>query len=57
MSRFNRGVGDDVADGTGTLLREWAPFLLAGLLLLILLEWWVAYGRPLPGRRRIEVRT
>jgi Ca-activated chloride channel homolog len=45
----------DAAAGTGTLLREWAPFLLAGLLLLVLTEWWVAYGRPRPWRRRLEL--
>jgi hypothetical protein len=42
-------------DGTPTeetaLLREWAPLILAALLLIVLLEWWVAYGRPWPRRR------
>lgn len=45
-------------DGTGasaesTLLREWAPAILAALLTVVLLEWWVAYGRPLPRRRNV----
>jgi hypothetical protein len=35
----------------GTLLREWAPVILALLLAIVLLEWWVAYGRPVPRRR------
>ena len=38
----------------GTLLREWAPWILALLLLVVLIEWWVAYGRPRP-RRAVEV--
>ncbi len=29
-----------------SLLREWAPWILGVLLLIILLEWWVAFGRP-----------
>lgn len=35
-----------------TLVREWAPTILGVLLALVLLEWWVAFGRPLPWRRR-----
>ncbi len=39
--------------GTGevaeaTLLREWAPWVLGLVLALVLLEWWVAFGRPRP---------
>ena len=34
-----------------TLIREWAPLILALLLALVLLEWWVAFGRPRPWRR------
>ncbi len=34
----------------GTLLREWAPLILAALLIVVLVEWWVAYGRPRPRR-------
>ena len=34
-----------------TLVREWAPALIALLLALVLLEWWVAFGRPRPRRR------
>ncbi len=44
-------------DGEGevaetTLLREWAPFVLALILGLVLLEWWVAFGRPRPRWRK-----
>jgi hypothetical protein len=45
--------GEDGAAEESTLLREWAPAILATLLALVLLEWWVAYGRPLPGRGRV----
>jgi hypothetical protein len=38
----------------GTLLREWAPLILTLLLLIILLEWWVAFGRPWPRLRRTD---
>ncbi|MBA2336638.1 MAG: BatA domain-containing protein [Acidimicrobiia bacterium] len=34
-----------------TIIREWAPLLLALLLALVLVEWWVAFGRPRPRRR------
>ena len=34
-----------------TLVREWAPALIALLLTLVLIEWWVAFGRPLPRRQ------
>jgi Ca-activated chloride channel homolog len=34
-----------------TLIREWAPLISALLLALVLLEWWVAFGRPRPWRR------
>ncbi len=34
----------------GTLVREWAPWILPALLVLVLSEWWVAYGRPRPRR-------
>jgi hypothetical protein len=34
-----------------TLVREWAPALIALLIALVLLEWWVAFGRPRPWRR------
>jgi hypothetical protein len=46
-------TADDTADAQdATLLREWAPWILALLLLVVLVEWWVAYGRPSPWRRR-----
>jgi hypothetical protein len=38
-----------------SLVREWAPAIIAALLALVLLEWWVAFGRPRP-RRRADVR-
>ncbi len=34
-----------------TLIREWAPLIVALLLALVLLEWWVALGRPRLWRR------
>jgi len=39
-------LDEDLAPEQGTLLREWAPWILAALLLVILLEWWVAFGMP-----------
>lgn len=44
-------VSDDVDPEESGLLREWAPAILAAVLLIVLLEWWVAYGRPRPWRR------
>jgi hypothetical protein len=41
----------------GTLLREWAPLVLSLLLLIILLEWWVAFGRPWPRLRRADTEA
>ncbi len=38
----------------GTLLREWAPLILGLLLLIVILEWWVAFGRPRPRLRRTD---
>ncbi|MFQ5554666.1 MAG: hypothetical protein ACE5GC_04750, partial [Acidimicrobiia bacterium] len=43
-------------EGAATLdeaavLRDWAPLVLALLLVVVLTEWWVAFGRPLPVRR------
>jgi hypothetical protein len=32
----------------------WAPLILTLLLLIILLEWWVAFGRPWPRLRRTD---
>ncbi|MDH3540237.1 MAG: VWA domain-containing protein [Acidimicrobiia bacterium] len=46
---------DSEATAEGTLLREWAPYILAALLGIILLEWWVAFGRPLPSASRARV--
>jgi len=40
-----------VALGDATLIREWAPLMLGLLLVLVLVEWWVAFGRPRPWRR------
>ena len=39
---------EDEQAAQGTLLREWAPWILVALLAVILLEWWVAFGRPRP---------
>lgn len=36
--------------GEGTLLREWAPFLVAGAVALLFLEWWMAHRRRSRGR-------
>lgn len=36
--------------GEGTLLREWAPYLVAGAIALLFLEWWMAHRRR--GRSR-----
>lgn len=41
--------------GEVSLLREWAPLITALLLAIVLLEWWVAYGRPIPFRNRRRV--
>ncbi len=51
-------LDDTATEAEGTLLREWAPLILAILLGVVLIEWWVAFGRPLPrGRRRAEVAS
>ncbi|NND01266.1 MAG: VWA domain-containing protein [Acidimicrobiia bacterium] len=48
----------DVAQAEeGSLLREWAPVILAALLAVILLEWWVAFGRPVPRLRRDDAEV
>ncbi len=47
---------DDAGDLDETsVLREWAPLILAVILALVLIEWWVAYGRPFPRRRGVAV--
>lgn len=48
---------ETVTTGEGTLLREWAPLILALLLFVVLLEWWVAFGRPWPRWRRARVEV
>ena len=57
----SRVIGATASEATSTeeatLLREWAPFLLALLLAIILIEWWVAYGRPMPRRRSQSERA
>lgn len=35
----------------GMLIREWAPWLIAAVLALMALEWWLAHQRPGLGRR------
>ena len=42
---------DAATSQESALLREWAPYLIVGLLLIVLIEWWVAYGRPWPRRK------
>jgi hypothetical protein len=53
----SRGIAtelDEIGDLDQTsVLREWAPLILAVLLALVLIEWWVAYGKPLPRRRGV----
>jgi len=49
------GAAATTAD-EGTLLREWAPLILAALLVIVLIEWWVAYGRPMPGQHARDRR-
>jgi hypothetical protein len=44
-------ISPDVAPEQSNLLREWAPAILAVVLAIIMLEWWVAYGRPRPWQR------
>jgi hypothetical protein len=44
-------AADDAAAGEVSLLREWAPLITALLLAIVLIEWWIAYGRPRPRRR------
>jgi hypothetical protein len=44
-------VEDEAAAAEVSLLREWAPWITALLLAIVLMEWWVAYGRPRPRRR------
>ena len=48
---------DAVQAEEGSLLREWAPQILAALLAIILIEWWVAFGRPLPRLRRSDAEV
>lgn len=38
------------ADGAATLIREWGPLVVAVLLALLLVEWWVGHQRPIPWR-------
>lgn len=40
---------------TGRVIREWAPWVLAILLGILLIEWWIGHQRPLL-RRRQEAR-
>jgi Ca-activated chloride channel homolog len=43
------GTGAEVQDAA-TLIREWGPQIVIALLLLLLVEWWIGFQRPLPGR-------
>ncbi len=47
-------LDESAAGAEGSLLREWAPQILAALLAIILIEWWVAFGRPRPRFRRSD---
>lgn len=38
------------ADESGVVVREWAPWLIAALIGLLALEWWIGHQRPWPGR-------
>jgi hypothetical protein len=36
-------------DEPGYVVREWAPWVIGALLILLLTEWWVGHQRPTPG--------
>jgi hypothetical protein len=45
------------ASDTTAVVREWAPFLIAVLLGLMLLEWWVGHGAPRLRRRSVPAAS
>jgi hypothetical protein len=47
-------AGPAAADGSaGRVIREWAPWLLGALLLLLVVEWWIAHQRPMLRRKQV----
>ncbi len=44
---------DFVVGDTGSLEREWFPWIIGTLLAVVAFEWWLAYGRPVPRRRAV----
>jgi hypothetical protein len=40
------------ADDASTLVREWAPWVIALVLVLMAVEWWVGHQRPFFRHRR-----
>lgn len=49
--QLSTSIADDLDPEDASILREWAPLILGLLLAIVILEWWVAYGRPRPWRR------
>jgi hypothetical protein len=43
------------ADEASTLIREWAPWVIGAVLLLMAIEWWVGHQRPWLRRRQATV--
>ena len=43
-------TGDPDSDETGVVVREWGPWVLAALLAMLALEWWIGHQRPWLGR-------
>jgi hypothetical protein len=46
-------AGDTGADGSGSLVREWGPWVAAIALALMAVEWWVGHQRPAWRRREV----
>ncbi len=47
--------GPDEPEEPASLIREWAPWVLAVVLVLLAVEWWVGHQRPTWKRRRLPV--
>ena len=43
------------ADEASTLIREWAPWVIGAVLLLMAIEWWVGHQRPWLRRKQALV--
>jgi hypothetical protein len=43
------------ADEASTLIREWAPWVIGAVLLLMAIEWWVGHQRPWLRRKQATV--